>query len=89
MATNTLKTRIVLNNKTAAEWVENASFVGLKGEVLLEVDTRKIKVGDGTTAYDKLAYVNLTPEEVQALITAASHSHSNKAILDATTASFT
>lgn len=89
MATNTLKTRIVLNNKTAAEWVENASFVGLKGEVLLEVDTRKIKVGDGTTTYEKLAYVNLTPEEVQALITAASHSHSNKAILDATTASFT
>ena len=89
MATNTLKTRIVLNNKTAAEWVENASFVGLKGEVLLEVDTRKIKVGDGTTTYEKLAYVNLTPEEVQSLITAANHSHSNKAILDATTASFT
>ena len=89
MATTTLKTRIVLNNKTAAEWVENASFVALKGEVLLEVDTRKIKVGDGATSYDKLAYVNLTPEEVQSLITAASHSHSNKAILDATTASFT
>lgn len=45
MATTTLKTRIVLNNKTAAEWAENASFVALKGEVLLEVDTRKIKVG--------------------------------------------
>lgn len=89
MATTTLKTRIVLNNKTAAEWAENASFVALKGEVLLEVDTRKIKVGDGATSYDKLAYVNLTPEEVQSLITAASHSHSNKAILDATTASFT
>ena len=89
MATTTLKTRIVLNNKTAAEWTENASFVALKGEVLLEVDTRKIKVGDGATSYDKLAYVNLTPEEVQSLITAASHSHSNKAILDATTASFT
>lgn len=89
MATTTLKTRIVLNNKTAAEWVENASFVALKGEVLLEVDTRKIKVGDGATSYDKLAYVNLTPEEVQSLITAASHSHSNKTILDATSASFT
>nr|DAJ69798.1 MAG TPA: hyaluronidase [Caudoviricetes sp.]DAL00892.1 MAG TPA: hyaluronidase [Caudoviricetes sp.] len=89
MATTTLKTRIVLNNKTAAEWAENASFVALKGEVLLEVDTRKIKVGDGATSYDKLAYVNLTPEEVQSLITAANHSHSNKAILDATTASFT
>lgn len=89
MATTTLKTRIVLNNKTAAEWAENASFVALKGEVLLEVDTRKIKVGDGATSYDKLAYVNLTPEEVQSLITAASHSHSNKTILDATSASFT
>lgn len=89
MATNTLKTRIVLNNRTSDEWAQNSNFVGLKGEVLIDITNRKIKVGDGTTTYDKLAYVNLTPEEVQSLITAASHSHSNKAVLDATTASFT
>ena len=89
MANTTLKTRIILNNKTTDEWAQNGSFVGLKGEFLVDTVTRKIKIGDGATAYTDLEPVNLTPEEVQELIKNASHSHSNKSILDATTASFT
>lgn len=89
MATNTIKARLVLNNKTAAEWAENGSYVGLKGELLVEIDTRKCKLGDGATAYSGLSYINLTPEEIQTLISAAQHTHSNKSVLDATTASFT
>lgn len=89
MANTTLKTRIILNNKTTDEWAQNGSFVGLKGEFLVDTVTRKIKIGDGATAYADLAYANLTPEEVQELIKNASHSHSNKSILDETTASFT
>ena len=89
MANTTLKTRIILNNKTTDEWAQNGSFVGLKGEFLVDTVTRKIKIGDGATAYTDLAYANLTPEEVQELIKNASHSHSNKSVLDATTASFT
>lgn len=89
MANTTLKTRIILNNKTTDEWAQNGSFVGLKGEFLVDTVTRKIKIGDGATAYTDLEPVNLTPEEVQELIKNASHSHSNKSVLDATTASFT
>ena len=89
MANTTLKTRIILNNKTTDEWSNNGSFVGLKGEFLVDTVARKIKIGDGATAYTDLAYANLTPEEVQELIKNASHSHSNKSVLDATTASFT
>ena len=89
MANTTLKTRIILNNKTTDEWSANSSFVGLKGEFLVDITTRKIKIGDGATAYSELAYANLTPEEVTTLIKNASHSHSNKSVLDATTASFT
>lgn len=89
MANTTLKTRIILNNKTTDEWAQNGSFVGLKGEFLVDTVTRKIKIGDGATAYTDLEPVNLTPEEVQELIKNASHTHSNKSILDATTASFT
>lgn len=91
MANNTLKTRIVLNNKTSAEWTSEtyASTVPLKGEICIYSDERKIKIGDGTNTITDLAFANLTPEEVQALISASSHSHSNKSILDATTASFT
>ena len=89
MANTTLKTRIILNNKTTDEWAQAATFVGLKGEFLVDSSTRKIKIGDGATAYPDLPFVNLTPEEVDSLIKAASHSHSNKDVLDATTASFT
>lgn len=91
MAENTLKTRIVLNNKTSSEWAstDNSSKVPLKGEVCIYSDLNKIKIGNGTSTITDLTFANLTPEEVQSLIQAASHSHSNKTILDATTASFT
>ena len=91
MANNTLKTRIILNNKTSEEWASSTynSFVPLKGEVCIYSDLRKIKIGDGITTVANLTFANLTPEEVQSLISAALHSHSNKSILDATTASFT
>lgn len=89
MANSTLKTRIVINNKPAADWAKNTETVWLKGEFLVESDTRKIKIGDGVNKYSALKYANMTPEEVDTLVKQSSHAHSNKAILDATTASFT
>ena len=89
MANTTLKTRILLNNKTAAEWAKDTETVWLKGEFLVESDTKKCKIGDGVKKYDELTYAYLTPEEVNSIVAQSSHTHSNKAILDATTASFT
>lgn len=89
MANSMLKTRIVINNKPAADWGKDTETIWLKGEFLVESDTRKIKIGDGVNKYSALKYANMTPEEVDALVKQSSHSHSNKAILDATTASFT
>lgn len=89
MANSTLKTRIVINNKPAADWAKNTETIWLKGEFLVESDTRKIKIGDGVNKYSALKYANMTPEEVDTLVKQSSHAHSNKAILDATTASFT
>ena len=89
MASNTLKIRISLCNKTAEQFNADTSTVWLKGELLVETDTRKIKIGDGVNTYANLSYVNITPEEAQSLINATSHTHSNKSVLDATTASFT
>lgn len=88
MATNTLQTRIILKNDTAANWA-SSNLVLLAGELAIESDTRKAKIGNGTDVFADLKYINLTPEEVQTLIEAASHTHDNKSILDATTASFT
>ena len=88
MATNTLNTRIILKNDTAANW-STSTLVLLSGEIAIESDTRKAKIGDGTNVFKDLKYATLTPEEVQTLIEAASHTHDNKDILDATSASFT
>lgn len=86
--TNQLKARFVLCAKTAETWATDTTVL-LKGELGIESDTRKVKIGNGTNVFKDLPYATITPEEVQSLISAASHSHSNKAILDATTASFT
>ena len=43
MANTTLKTRILLNNKTAAEWAKDTETVWLKGEFLVESDTKKMQ----------------------------------------------
>ena len=91
MATNTINTRIILKNDTAENWAKS-ELVPLAGEVCIEKDTRKIKIGDGTNTFADLKYAYLTPEEIDTLISGlnnAKHTHDNKAILDATTASFT
>ena len=52
----TLKTRILLRNDTAANWETNKTTVLKKGEVGIEIDTNKMKIGDGVTAYGNLKY---------------------------------
>lgn len=89
MADNfTLNSRLQHCVKTAAEWA-TCTVVPLSGEFCIESDTRKLKVGNGTELYSALKYANVTPEEVENIVAQSSHTHSNKATLDATTASFT
>lgn len=95
MANNVLNTRIVLCNDTSVAWASSEKVL-LKGEMAIELSdssTPKIKIGDGTNKFSALPYAILTPEEVaskiKAAVDTASHTHSNKAILDAITASFT
>lgn len=51
-----LESRIQLRNDTADNWAA-VNPVLLKGEIGIELDTRKIKVGDGTTAWAELNYL--------------------------------
>lgn len=89
MADNfTLNSRLQHCAKTATEWA-SCVVVPLAGELCIESDTRKMKVGNGTDTYATLKYVNVTPEDVDNIIAKSSHTHSNKSILDNTTASFT
>ena len=94
MANNTLNTRIILCNDTTVNWGTSEKVL-LKGELGIELtdDVPKIKFGDGTSKYSVLPYATMTPAEIadaiSSAISAANHTHSNKAILDAITSSFT
>lgn len=63
MATSTLNTRIVLRNDTAENWL-SSNTVLLKGEIGIETDTYKFKVGDGTSAWNDLDYYGDNAEPV-------------------------
>ena len=66
-STSTGKIRLINANLTAAQWATCAK-IPLKGELCIETDTLKMKVGDGTNTYAKLQYMYLTKAEVQELI---------------------
>ena len=50
-------TRIRVRRDTAATWT-SVNPILLDGEVGYEKDTKKMKIGDGTTAWIDLTYVN-------------------------------
>ena len=67
MAEKTIKTKIQLRNDLAATW-NSKNPVLLKGEMGVETDTRKIKIGDGTTAWKALSYVGADANYILAVI---------------------
>lgn len=52
----TLKTRIQLRHDVKANWDSNSTVVLKAGEVGIETDTSKMKVGDGVKTWDELKY---------------------------------
>ncbi len=57
MANVTLNSKIQLRNDTASNWT-SANSVLLKGEMGIEIDTLKYKIGDGSTSYNDLEYAS-------------------------------
>ena len=57
---------ILLRRGTAAEWAASNPIL-LEGEVGVETDTKKLKVGDGLTAWTSLPYITLTPTAAASL----------------------
>lgn len=54
-----MATRIQLRRDTAANWTA-ANPVLASGEVGVELDTKGLKVGDGSTAWNSLAYASIS-----------------------------
>lgn len=67
MADKTINTRIQLRNDLAATW-DTKNPVLLKGEMGVETDTRKIKIGDGATAWKALSYIGADANDILAVI---------------------
>lgn len=67
MAEKTINTRIQLRNDLAATW-DSKNPVLNKGEIGIEIDTRKMKVGDGTTAWNALSYMGADANDILAVI---------------------
>lgn len=67
MADKTLNTRIQLRNDLAETW-KTKNPVLLKGEMGVETDTRKIKIGDGKSTWTTLAYVGADANDILAVI---------------------
>lgn len=54
-----MSTRIQLRRGTATQW-SNANPILAAGEIGVEMDTRKFKLGDGSTVWNSLAYLTST-----------------------------
>ena len=67
MADKTINTRIQLRNDLAATW-NSKNPVLKKGEIGIEIDTRKMKVGDGTTTWKALPYMGADANDILAVI---------------------
>lgn len=60
-------TVIKSRRSTAAEWV-SANPVLASGELGIETDTRKLKAGNGSTAWNSLGYINAGSTEITTII---------------------
>ena len=67
MADKTINTKIQLRNDLAATW-NSRNPVLKKGEIGIEIDTRKMKVGDGTTTWNALSYMGSDANDILAVI---------------------
>lgn len=57
MASNTLTARIQIRNDTAANWTQQNPIL-LKGEIGIEIDSKKFKFGDGVSNWNDLKYAS-------------------------------
>lgn len=67
MASKTLNTRIQIRNDLAATWTEKNPVL-LKGEMGVETDTRKIKIGDGLNKWSALGYSGADVADIEKVI---------------------
>ncbi len=74
MAEKTLKTRLVLRHDTAENWTKENPVL-LEGEVGVETDTSKLKIGDGASPWGTLKYSGADENDILKVINNNRNSH--------------
>ena len=74
MAEKTLKTRLVLRHDTAENWTKENPVL-LEGEVGVETDTSKLKIGDGASRWETLKYSGADENDILKVINNNRNSH--------------
>ena len=74
MAENTLKTRLVLRHDTAENWTKENPVL-LEGEVGVETNTSKLKIGDGKSEWKTLKYSGADENDILKVINNNRDSH--------------
>lgn len=83
MAKTFASAKLQLRNDIAATWTEKNTVLA-KGEMGIEIDTFKFKIGNGTTAWNDLQYASTDEIAVDAALSAASENPiQNKAVHEA------
>lgn len=67
MATKTLNTKIIMRNDTAENWRIKNPILD-KGEIGVESNTNKFKIGDNATAWNDLAYAGADQAAIENII---------------------
>lgn len=67
MATKTLKTKIIMRNDTTENWRIKNPILD-KGEIGVESDTNKFKIGDNATAWNDLGYAGADKAAIEDII---------------------
>ena len=62
LSVSAIKASLIVKHANAVDW-GHADPVLLKGELGVELDTGLFKVGNGTSLYSELPYLNVTPKQ--------------------------
>ena len=65
-----MATLIQIRRGTSSQW-SSANPVLASGELAISTDLEKIKIGDGTSTWSALSYINATPSELNDIVDGA------------------
>ena len=72
---------LILKNKTSSEWT-SANPTLKKGEIGIENDTGKFKLGNGSTSWTSLAYATYTVSEITTALAGKANTSAIPAVIN-------